>query len=30
MLELCTFLKEQLDDQVEDVSASDRLVGSPP
>ena len=27
--ELCTFLKEQLGDQVEDVSASDRLVGSP-
>ena len=27
--ELCTFLKEQMGDQVEDVSASDRLVGSP-
>jgi molecular chaperone HtpG len=27
--ELCTFLKEQLGDEVEEVSASDRLVGSP-
>ncbi|PDH28643.1 MAG: molecular chaperone HtpG [Puniceicoccaceae bacterium MED-G30] len=27
--ELCTFLKEQLGDGVEEVSASDRLVGSP-